>query len=105
MPALKLILQPFVENAMNHAMGTGTEILHIFIRLYRKEDTIYFEVEDDGPGMPEEKVRWLEAGRPEAGFGIRNVDERIRLAYGEDFGVRVESVPKKGTKIIVTIPV
>ena len=102
---MKLILQPFVENAVNHAMGTGERVLHVLIRLYRRGDAICFEVEDDGPGMCEEKLQQLNAGRPEAGFGIRSVDERIRLAYGEDFGVRIESAPKKGTKAVVTIPV
>ncbi len=102
---LKLILQPFVENAVNHAMGTESGVLHIFIRLYRRQDVICFEVEDDGPGMSEDKVRYLEADRPEAGFGIRSVDERIRLAYGEDFGVRIKSAQGKGTKVMVTIPV
>ena len=55
--------------------------------------------------MSEDKVRYLEADRPEAGFGIRSVDERIRLAYGEDFGVRIKSAQGKGTKVMVTIPV
>lgn len=103
---LKLVLQPFVENAINHAMGIGTKPpLHIYIRLYREQDVICFEIEDDGQGLSEEKLKQLEAKQPEVGFGIRNVDERIRLAYGKDYGVSIRHGSKRGTKVKVTIPI
>ena len=67
---LKLILQPFIENAINHAVCDREEPLHIVIRLYREKEKICFEVEDDGVGIEREKMKRLVSGQPEAGFGI-----------------------------------
>lgn len=102
---LKLILQPFLENAINHAMGEKEGQLHIIIRLYREGESLCFEVEDDGTGIPEEKLQRLASGRPAEGFGIYNVDERIRLVYGESYGVTVKSKMGMGTKVKIVIPI
>ena len=101
---LKLVLQPFIENAINHAVCEREEPLHIIIRLYSEEDRICFEVEDDGAGIEEEKMERLLSGQPEAGYGIYNVNERIQLAYGADYGVVIHSCVGKGTNVKITIP-
>lgn len=101
---LKLVLQPFIENAINHATSARCEPLHIVIRLYRIDGKIYYEIEDDGAGMTPECLLKLNSRNTEAGFGIYNVSERIRLAYGEEYGVTVESILGKGTKICICIP-
>ena len=101
---MKLVLQPFIENAINHAVCEREEPLHIIIRLYSEEDRICFEVEDDGAGIEEEKMERLLSGQPEAGYGIYNVNERIQLAYGADYGVVIHSCVGKGTNVKITIP-
>lgn len=101
---LKLVLQPFVENAINHAASDKSGPLHIVIRLYCIGAKIYYEVEDDGAGMTPECLQKLNSGNTEAGFGIYNVNQRIRLAYGEEYGVTVESAMGKGTRVCICIP-
>ena len=101
---LKLVLQPFIENAINHAVCEREEPLHIIIRVFCEENRICYEVEDDGAGIEEEKMERLVTGQPEAGYGIYNVNERIQLAYGRDYGVSIRSFLGKGTKVKITIP-
>lgn len=67
-------------------------------------DTSSKKIEDDGAGMTPECLLKLNSRNTEAGFGIYNVSERIRLAYGEEYGVTVESILGKGTKICICIP-
>ena len=61
-------------------------------------------VEDDGVGIEREKMKRLVSGQPEAGFGIYNVNERIQLAYGSEYGVTVRSTVGKGTNVKITLP-
>ncbi len=89
---LNITLQPFVENAILHGMGEHEEIksCRIDIGARREGDDVILWVQDDGPGMPQETARRLEEQKPEdhgKGFGIMNVNFRIRLAYGEQYGV------------------
>jgi two-component system sensor histidine kinase YesM len=101
---LKLMLQPFVENAINHAIWDDNCPLNIIIRLYKANDCIRFEVLDDGAGMAEEKVRQVLEPHMDAGYGIRNVHERVQLAYGPGYGVVIFSRRGIGTQVRITIP-
>ena len=103
---IKLLLQPLVENAIHHARKEeGT--LHIQVRVRRKEENVLFEVSDDGCGIPAEKLVYLRRSlkRSEEGYGLRNVENRVHLAYGEEYGVMVESEEGRGTMVSVKIPV
>jgi two-component system, sensor histidine kinase YesM len=110
---IKLILQPLVENAIYHGVRELDKLGGlIIIRGYGINDHIYFEVIDDGKGMPAElvgEIRQCLGGfsTPESEtkfFGLRNVHERIVLAFGKEYGLAVESELGKGTKIIVKLP-
>ncbi len=101
---LKLMLQPFVENAINHAIWHGEAPLNIIIRLYLQEGCILFEVVDDGAGMTAEQLRNVREGNKEAGYGIRNVHERIQLAYGPEYGVTITSRLGIGTQVHIRLP-
>lgn len=97
----KLFIQPFVENAFFHGFTTKTEG-HIQILVYLKDDQLVCEVVDNGDGMltdPKEKRHHF------SGIGIENVRERIRLLYGKDYGVEIDSKIGKGTKVRITLPV
>lgn len=106
---LKLTLQPIVENALYHGIKNKRGKGKIKVRGFEKEEGIYLEVEDDGIGMDEqelEKVREkLRGGTAhERGFGLGNVDERIRLNYGQEYGLFFDSRKNEGTKVTVYIP-
>lgn len=94
---IKLILQPFVENAIYHGLEPKIGNGHLKIEGYIQDDCVCFVIEDDGVGMdPETSIR--------SGYGIRNVLERIRLQYGETYGVSFESTQGKGTKVTMRLP-
>lgn len=102
---IKLILQPLVENAIHHGRREdGT--LHIRVEVGGQKERIFYEVSDDGLGIEPEKLVRLRAElkQSQEGFGLKNVDIRVKLNYGEDYGVTVHSVYGKGTRIRVEIP-
>lgn len=93
---LKLILQPLVENAIYHGLEPKIGEWKICISGHRCESGIEFVIQDNGVGMV--------PGEIEKGFGASNVQERIRLYYGENYGCRYESVLGQGTTVTVSIP-
>lgn len=110
---LKLILQPLIENALYHGIknkrGGGT----IVIRAKQKNASeVLLEVEDDGIGFTPEKLAQLQAElnddsgeiKLESGFGIDNVNQRIRLYYGRQYGLSVKSEYNTGTCATLIIP-
>lgn len=102
---LKLILQPFVENAINHARSDCGRSLQIAIRAYSThEKRLYLEVEDDGCGMEETQANAILQPHNSQGYGILNVHKRIQLAYGHEYGVSIFSKKGSGTKIVLTLP-
>ncbi len=110
----KLILQPLVENAVLHGleekMGHGT----VRIIVKSSEQTLFLQVRDDGIGMTEEQVARLNEqfsgddrtapARQRGGIALRNVNSRIRLMFGEDYGLRMFSAVGVGTECCVTLP-
>ena len=108
--SLKLMLQPLVENAIYHGMefmdGDGL----IKIRAWREADELYLSVTDNGLGMTEDKVAMVLAGKSNSGngrgsgIGVKNVNERIKLYFGEDYGLKIDSEPDVGTTIVIHLP-
>jgi two-component system sensor histidine kinase YesM len=110
---LKLILQPLVENAIYHGIKNKREGGTIVVRVQPKSgDEVQIEVEDNGIGFPPEKLAQLQAEleddsgdiRLESGFGIGNVNKRIRLYYGKQYGISVKSEYHTGTCVTLVIP-
>lgn len=105
---IKLIIQPIVENAIYHAMDYMMGDGEISIRAYRYEEIVYIDIEDNGPGMTREQIDMLKAGkgysRKGSGLGFRNVEERIKLYYGQEYGLEVLSEPDEGTLVRIHIP-
>ncbi len=100
----KLMLQPFVENAIHHAIWDDEAPLNIIIRLYKKPGCICFEVIDDGAGIGAEQLRKINSVGTESGYGISNVRQRLQLAYGPEYGVAIFSRLGIGTQVKITIP-
>lgn len=101
---LNLLLQPLVENAIDHGIDLKEEGRGYIKIIGRKdENNIYLTVEDNGVGIePDVLASILEFKT--RGYGVRNVNERIKLYYGEPYCLRIESEVGKGTKCIITIP-
>ena len=107
---LKMTLQPLVENALYH--GIKNKRGHGLIRIVGREDDgiVRFEVIDDGIGMDEETLNHLrkEINKPakdtDTGFGMANVNQRIKMNFGERYGISIESDPATGTKVSVALP-
>lgn len=112
----KLILQPIIENAIYHGIRQMVDEGEIIIRAYLKEDgdhdNLIFEVEDNGLGMSSEVASELlkkdgnreKNGVKVGGVGVMNVFERVRLMYGAEYGISIDSEIEEGTKITITIP-
>lgn len=102
--SLNLILQPIVENAIMHGIEQKTDGRgRIVIRGWLSEGCVWFSVADNGIGMEEETARRI-LSMESKGYGVRNVNERICLCYGEEYAVRVESVVGQGTRMTLHFP-
>lgn len=100
---LKLILQPIVENSLKHAFTSKNG--NLYIRAYQKEKVLYFEVEDDGDGFIVPDDLLTRETKMDGGYGLINVNERIRLQYGNEYGLTVTSTVNKGTLVVVKIKI
>lgn len=108
---VKLILQPILENAIQYGVGDMDEEDggEIKITGRRKEGMVVLSVTDNGIGMSEEEVRFLlkESNRVPShgsGVGLLNVNKRIQLLFGKQYGLTIESEPDEGTKVSICIP-
>lgn len=108
---VKITLQPLVENALYHGLKKQREKGMIKISSVDDENNIFLIVEDNGVGMQPEQVVQINKEMYEdiwvnrtTGFGIANVNRRIKLYYGEEYGLILESEPDIGTKVIVVVP-
>ncbi|SHO53191.1 sensor histidine kinase [Anaerocolumna xylanovorans] len=109
---LRFILQPIVENAIVHGLsnmeGKGT----LEISISRKEEILEIKIEDDGVGMSPERVEEISRyigdtniqDKKRHSIGIRNVNQRIKLACGSEYGITIESTPNRGSCFTINLP-
>ncbi len=108
--SLKLMLQPLVENAIYHGMEFKDGDGIIAVTAVQKEDGLWFTIQDNGLGMTEEQVESLltehahVSSKRGSGIGVKNVNERIRLYFGNEYGLSIESEPDEGTTIRIHLP-
>jgi len=108
----KFILQPIVENAFSHGFKEAAVKKELIIRGFLENGDVIFEVADNGVGLkPErlEKVRQaLEQNQADTshgfGIGLMNINSRLKLQYGEEYGIKIESKANKGTTVRIKIP-
>lgn len=100
----KIILQPFIENAIKHGIIDG-EKLHITVTGRIEGDEVIFTVADDGCGISAEKLEKIRAGSCETmGIGIKNVDLRVKMCFGERYGATIDSIEDEGTTVTIRLP-
>ena len=107
--SLKLMLQPLVENAIYHGMEFMDGDGEIDVKVFKEDDSLYFTITDNGLGMSEDMVETLlskdfVSSKKGSGIGVKNVNERIKLYFGSEYGLKVESEPDEGTKITIHLP-
>ena len=113
---VKLIIQPILENAIYHGMEYADGDGELHIRAFREGENMVIEVEDNGPGMPEQVTEQVmeqllkpgisvSAARPGgSGIGLRNVHQRIQLTFGAAYGLTIRSEPDRGTVVRICLP-
>lgn len=105
----RMLLQPLVENAVNHGIKPAGRPCTLCVEARREGEDILFLVSDDGVGMSEAKVREVLSGVSEerGGFtkvGLYNVNERLVLNYGADYALQIVSGEQEGTTILLRVP-
>jgi len=106
---MKLILQPVIENTIAHAFGSAPQTLHIDIMGYSMGDDLILTVADDGIGMSPERLSEVQKallGKQSKSkrVGLININRRIKLFYGEDYGIEINSAEQIGTTTSIRIP-
>lgn len=100
----KLLLQPVVENAIEHGIDEKEDgDKKIFLSFRGNGDDVVITVRDNGMGMPQEKAETLVTYQAK-GYGLKNVNDRIRILYGENYGIRIFSAPDEGTTVVMRFP-
>lgn len=105
----KISIQPLVENAVNHGLKNKRGEKNIYIKIWRAEGKLYVMVKDDGVGMDAEKFNRLlkenDTGLVEEGnsIGLLNINARLKMIYGEEYGLFIESEPGKGSSVYLTV--
>ena len=102
----KITLQPIIENAINHGLDLMVEEGHITVEVCPDGQDILFRVRDDGVGMtPEQVAAILNKGPSDrTGIGIKNVNDRLKIYFGKQYGLRIDSVPDEGTCVEIRMP-
>ena len=95
-----MILQPLVENALRHGIAPKIDGGTIILRALRRDGRLVVEVIDDGVGISEQRQSVVYG----SGIGISNVQERLKVVYGQDFRMKIDSQSGKGTCIRIEIP-
>lgn len=95
-----MLLQPLVENCIKHGLSSKVEGGTIRIRTERRETRLHLLVEDDGIGIPEAKLATL----LDRGIGVSNVNERLKVLFGNEYRMWIDSQPGKGTRIQIELP-
>ena len=106
----KLILQPILENAIVHGTTSDGRMCLVSLSVKNAEDTVVITVKDDGNGIKPDKLQQLNKdleetrGEEKGSFGLFSINRRVRLLYGNEYGICLESEPGKGTSVILRIP-
>jgi sensor histidine kinase YesM len=95
-----MLLQPLVENSIKHGLGRKVGEGRVTIRTWRENGHAVIEVVDNGVGMPRERLE----SSAQHGIGLRNVNERLRVIYGANYQLKLQSVPGEGTSARIEIP-
>ena len=103
----KFVLQPLIENSIQYGLQQMIGVCEITVSGELNGDNVILTVVDNGPGMNQQYVEELHSDTYESkgtGLGLKNIRERIKLLFGEPYGIKIDSELGKGTKVTITIP-
>ena len=102
----KITLQPILENSINHGLELMVDEGCITVEICQEGEDILFRVTDNGVGMSAQQVEAIMSRSPgeQAGIGIRNVDDRLKIYFGPRYGLRITSEPDVGTCVEIRMP-
>ncbi|WP_066189084.1 MULTISPECIES: cache domain-containing sensor histidine kinase [Gracilibacillus] len=103
----KFILQPLIENAIKYGLQEIIGVCTISLSLREEGEKIIITVADNGPGMDQDYLQQIEQGSYQptgTGIGIRNINERIKMLFGEEYGLRIDSKENHGTIVSIILP-
>ncbi|MBR1758385.1 MAG: sensor histidine kinase [Lachnospiraceae bacterium] len=102
----KITLQPIIENAIYHGINGLVEEGEIIVKAAEAGDDILLSVEDNGMGMTEEQIDSImkKAHSDKSGIGIKNVNDRLKIYFGDRYGITIDSVPDEGTRVHILMP-
>jgi two-component system sensor histidine kinase YesM len=100
----RLFLQPFIENAFVHAFDQMDKGCVLRITGWQENERLFFTVRDNGQGMSPERIAKIMAGDEGGSVGMSNVHRRLKLMYGEQYGIEVQSTLGMGTTIMICLP-
>ncbi|MBS7175031.1 MAG: hypothetical protein KH056_02480, partial [Clostridiales bacterium] len=100
---IKFIFQPFVENALLHAFQDRYDHCLIDITMAEDGNDIQIVIQDNGCGIPENQIAQI-MGKTSEGIGINNIDKTLRLKFGNQYHLQIQSSPGAGTSVTLKIP-
>ena len=103
----KLTVQPIVENAIQHGLEAMRGVCRIRVRVNESSDHIVISVSDNGPGIDAQTMEDLKRGTvrsKKTGIGLTNIEERIKLMFGGQYGLDIDSEPGRGTHVTIHLP-
>lgn len=109
-PVIKIILQPLVENSIQHGIEPALTKCTLYIGCTLTKDTFCIEIRDDGVGMPPEKLMEMQEMLEKKNYdasnyvGITNTNARLKLQYGDPYGITIDSHENDGTVVTITMP-
>jgi two-component system LytT family sensor kinase len=95
-----MLLQPIIENSIRHGLSSKVDGGMIRVRAWLADGKLQLVVEDDGIGIPENRLATLF----EQGIGVSNVNERLKVLFGQDYRMWIDSKPGEGTRTGIEIP-
>jgi two-component system sensor histidine kinase YesM len=106
----KMMIQPIIENSILHGMDNMKPLLTITVEAFIEDETLVIRVTDDGKGMSEEQVRTvltdnISKDQKHTGFGLPGVNRRVKIRFGEEYGLRISSKLGAGTQVQMRLPI
>ena len=106
---IKMIIQPVIENSINHGLSKCTEAGKIIIEGRHIENKLILDISDNGIGMTKETLQDLtdyinDKNEKFTGIALKNINKRLKLNYGEEYGLQIFSTINKGTNVLLTLP-
>lgn len=104
---IKMVLQPIVENALIHGLTEVDHIKLVVIKAWNENDQLIIEIRDNGVGITSERITEIMNGMAEThiGVGLFNVHRRIKMAFGDEYGLFINSVVGEGTSVKIVMPI